>query len=256
MGKGFKDFDLDIPAGKEAGMIAVNKFGRNPDIDSAAAEDVWDLGGDWVAPTQERIHDIVSTSGNDDGSPVGTGARTVEIQGLNENWQIVKEIITLNGTTDVPTVNTYRRIFRMKVLTVGALGENVGIITATAQVDGTVTAQISATNNQTLMAIYTIPAGMTGYMKCYYGSLNQGSVSPISLVNLRLLVKPDASQSDSPFQIKHMFGLSVQGGKPGRHDFTPYFPITEKSDIKMRVTDITQNDSDVSAGFDLILVDN
>ena len=80
-----KDFALEVAIGNVSKTFKINKFGCGPDCDSGIATDVWD-GADgatstdiWVAPTQARVHDIVSTQAADDGSPVGTGMRTVRI---------------------------------------------------------------------------------------------------------------------------------------------------------------------------------
>ena len=45
----------------------------------------------------------------------GTGARTVLIEGLDENYDIQSETVTMDGTTNVVTTNTYIRLFRMTV---------------------------------------------------------------------------------------------------------------------------------------------
>ena len=82
---------LDIPSGGISGTTSVNKFGRNTDIDTAV-EDVWDGGGTWVAPTQVRTHDIVSTSTSDDGDPVGVGARTIRVYGLT-GWGAAEVLV-------------------------------------------------------------------------------------------------------------------------------------------------------------------
>lgn len=44
----------------------IHNFGRNSDVDSG--EDIWDGGGTWAAPTQERLHNITSSLSTDSGS--------------------------------------------------------------------------------------------------------------------------------------------------------------------------------------------
>lgn len=241
---------LDIARGKFSALAAVNKFGRNPDIDNAADEDIWDGGGDWVAPTAARTHDIVSTDAND--TSAGTGARTVRIYGL-QTWATAEstEDVTLNGTTNVATANSYVIIHRMQVLTVGSGGTNAGNITATAQTDATVTAQLTAGEGQTLMAVYGIPSGITAYGTGWYSSINRQQTS--GSIDCALLVKTDADQSDSLFRIGHRLGLSVSGTSYVGHAFVPPAPVVGPAIIKVRGITASANNTDVSAGFDLVL---
>lgn len=248
---------LDISDGKVDGHTGVNKFGQALDVDSGVVTDVWD-GADgttstdeWIPPTAARTHDITSTDAADDTG--GTGAITVEISGLDASWNEQSETITLNGTANVPTASTYIRIFRMQCVTWGSGKENAGILTATAQTDGTVTAAVQIGNNQTLMAIYTVPAGkklnMTQY---YFGFL--GSTPSTTTGNIRLFVSTDASVANAGFQLKHI--LPAKGGNPDyTHEFKPYFPIGEKKDIKIQMNDCNSASAVLSAGFDGILVD-
>jgi len=255
----FELIGLMIPAGMFRTYSSVNKFGRSTNVDANTPTDIWDgscisSGATelWVPPTVARVHDITSSAAADDGTLPSTGANRVEIQGLDSNWNKITETVILEGTDDVATSNSYLRIFRMKVSMVGSGGENAGDITATAQTDGTITAAIVAGNNQTLMAVYTVPAGKTAYMVQYYSSMNRRSPSSSS-VDIRVLVKPDASVSTSPFQLKHILGMFIDGASYILHSFYPFMRIGEKSDIVMRATDCTDNNTDVSAGFDLIL---
>ena len=150
---GGADFVLNVAMGNFDGMMTINKFARNIEIDSAVTADIWDGGFTlasggvsliWVAPTQARIHAVVSSSASDDGDPVGVGARTIEVFGLpNWNTKEINETIILNGQTPVNTVNSYVIIHRMFVVTNGATNVNVGIVKATAATDNTITAQIS-----------------------------------------------------------------------------------------------------------------
>jgi hypothetical protein len=57
------DFGVEVSRGI-AGYSAVNQFGKNADIDIASTpEDIWDAGDEWVAPTDARIHNLLSTRG-------------------------------------------------------------------------------------------------------------------------------------------------------------------------------------------------
>lgn len=251
------DHALDVSLGRISTESSLNKFGGAIDVDSGVATDVWD-GADgatstdvWVPPTAARLHDITSTSANDTNT-AGTGARKVEIQGLDANWDLQTETVNLNGVANVATANTYLRIFRMQVTEVGSGGSNAGIITATAQTDATVTAAIQIGNNQTLMAIYTVPAGKVLLItKYYYGFL--GNTPSTTTGNVRLLVA-DTQVVGTPFQLKHI--LPAKGGNPPtEHEFNPYFVVSEKHDIKMHMNDCDSNNSTLYAGFDGYLVD-
>lgn len=79
----------------------INKFGYNPDVD-IGTEYIWANGGLWVPPTQARVHNIVSTDANDNGTGT-TGALTLRIFGLDTNYNEINEDITLNGQTIVAT---------------------------------------------------------------------------------------------------------------------------------------------------------
>lgn len=250
-----KDLMLEIARGNISGMSFVNKFGRNADVDVASEEDVWDGGGTWVAPTTARIHDIVSTSTDDDGSPAGVGARTLRVFGLT-GWGAaeVSEDITLDGTTNVPTVNSYVIIHRMEVLTKGATDVNVGVITATAQTDGTVTAQINTSEGQTQMAIYGLPSTQKAYMTDFYASFNKSGGAAGALdVTLLINLEPDAELTN--FVVKNTQSVMTTGTSHLRHSFRPYFEIPGPAIIKIKGA-VSANDIDVSAGFDLIIVDN
>jgi len=62
---------LEIPRGNILGVTSVNKYGRSTNVDNGVDTDVWDRANAvddqdiWVAPTTERIHQIVSSSASD-----------------------------------------------------------------------------------------------------------------------------------------------------------------------------------------------
>ena len=111
---------------------------------------------------------------------------------------------------------------------------------------------ISTGNNQTLMAIYTVPAGKTAYMTSYYCDYVRDSVKDPDGVEFRLWV---ADRDNSyEFQLKHKKGIPKQVGG-FQHQFSPYFKINAKHDIMITAEPSGAN-ADVHAGFDLVLVDD
>jgi len=59
----------------------------------------------------------------------GTGARTINVMGLDANYVLQSEIVTLNGVTPVNTVNTFIRVHSASIQTAGSGGVNAGTIT-------------------------------------------------------------------------------------------------------------------------------
>ncbi len=250
--------ELDMIGGKITGLGSVNKFGRSTNVDSGVATDIWDranavdLQAICLAPSQARIHNIVSSSAFDDGDPVGVGARTIRVDGLTD-WDTpeVSEVVTLNGVNNVQTVNQYVIIHRMEVLTNGLLSINVGVITATAVTDDTVTAQINAGKGQTQMAILGVPSVQDAYMIQYYASFNKTGGST-GAVDMTLLVNQNPDSELRNFVVKHTQAPISTGDSASPHRFDPKFQIPGPAIIKIQCLGSASN-LDVSAGFDLIL---
>jgi stage V sporulation protein SpoVS len=143
----------------------VEPFGFNPDI-NGTEETVWDAGGIYAYPSAATVMKVSSSSTND--TAAGTGARTILVQGLDADYNEAEEIVTLNGQTAVNTTVSFLRVTRAYVLTAGSGGTAagdiyVGVGTVTAGVPATIYAKITLGENQTLMGIWTVPAGYTGY---------------------------------------------------------------------------------------------
>ncbi len=248
---------LEAPAGLIDGMSSVNKFGRTTNVDSGQDTDIWDgartpANRIWVAPTIAQIHDITSDDNSD--RPASDGMHTMRIFGLDSNFEQIQEDITLNGTTSVQTVNSYIRIYRAYGLTWGSQQQNDGNISIEAQTDGTITAEILEGNNQTLMAIYSVPADYTYFITKVWYSLNRNSPSNVSF-DFRLLVKNNIDVANSGYNTKLIQGGYINNNYVS-HEYNPYIKINEKSDIVVRAADCTDNNTDVSAGFDGYLVSN
>ena len=175
------DPSLEIARGRIPGVYHINKYGRNPDCGQKASatavnigRSLWDGGiacaVNWIAPTVSRIHQLKSTDVDD--TSAGAGARTVQIYGLDSNYALFNETLSMNGTSNVATAS-YTMIYRMIVRSAGATGWNEGTITVTADTDNTVTAQITIGNNQSLMTQYMVPADTKGYMINFSGTMKK-----------------------------------------------------------------------------------
>lgn len=252
------DLLLEIPRGNVACVTHINKYGRSTNVDLNTATDIWDGanaidGVDvWVAPTQARIHTIASD--NEQDTTGGTGANSVKIYYLPD-WDTPEAIETVTGNLNagIAMNNSAVIIHRIKVVPqASSTSVNAGVITATAAVDGTVTAQIGAGKGQTQMAIYGIPSGRVAYMPKYYGCAIEALAN--LCVALTLLVNPAPDVSLFTFLTKHTTGIVTRGASWLPQEFKPYYRIPGPAIIKMQGSS-SANNTDVSAGFDLILVD-
>ena len=127
---------------------------------------------------------------------------------------------TMNGTSNVATSNSYVIIHRMKVLTKGENGPNVGVITATAVTDSSVTAQINAGEGQTQMAIYGVPSTQVAYITQFYASINKAVASAAG--NIALLMNPEPDSELTKFLVKHTKGINTSGTSALPHRYKPY----------------------------------
>ena len=224
---------LDVARGSISNSKIVHKFGANFDIDQATdPESVWTAGGlyPWASLATAQTIYCISTSASD------TAVLTVE--GLDANYNEQTESVTLTGTTAVATTNTFIRVFRMTYED----GANVGTITArTVSASGTVVAQIDVGYAQTLMAVYTVPAGHTGYLVALDTTIDSNKNAQLLMYH-RLFGKP--------FRIAHVAETSGHY----RYDFHAPLRVPEKTDIDIRIDNVSGNDSRVTANFDIVLI--
>jgi hypothetical protein len=164
----------------------------------------------------------------------GTGASAVEIQGVDATYNAIQENIVLSGATPVPSTLSYLRVFRARVIHAGSAGWNVGNVTITG---AALVAQITATFNQTLMALWTVPDTFTAYIYGYYASTSTAKVTEIHLY---------VREEYGPFQIKHIITLNANHVY---HQFPFPLKIDQHSDIKIMAS-AAGGGGEVSAGFD------
>ena len=159
-------FNLQVARGQISGHSIVTVSGYNSDVDSAAYEMITPVGN-LSYPAAALQMTVSSSSAND--TSAGTGARTVLITGLDADYNVISESVTLNGQTAVTTTNSFLRINSMLVATAGTGLANAGAIyigsgTVTSGVPATVYNVIAIGFNTATSSQYTIPAGYTGYL--------------------------------------------------------------------------------------------
>ena len=240
------DFYLSVAKGDFTGYSNVSKFGINSTVGSGGFESIWEGSNAYPWPTAAATLSVVSASAND--ASGGTGARTVEIQGLDSSWNLLTETITMNGLTPVVTTGSFLRVFRARVVTAGSSETNEGTITMNHTTSGDLLAQISFNTigqGQTLMALYTIPAGKTGFII----NINFSSAKD-SEHTFRLMTR-DNTVTDAAWNAKEY--ASARGGFNNWRKFA-INKVTEKTDIDFQA--IANNASACNGGFELILIDN
>lgn len=251
---------LAVPAGNVAGQFPVNKFGESTNVDGGVVTDIWDRANAtddqdvWLAPTAARIHTIQSDNVND--TTGGTGANQVIVYFLPD-WNTVEQSETVTGNLNagIAMTNAAVIIHRMRVVPqASSTISNAGTITATAAVDGTVTAQIQPGFGQTEMAIYGIPSTQTFYMSKFYASLLRANAGT-AFIDVSLLFNPSPNVNPLIFLTKQTLGIQSTGNNPDVHPYNPYKKFEGPGILKLQATGSADN-LQVSGGFDGYLVNN
>jgi hypothetical protein len=161
-------FIEQVTLGLVPGVTQFRKFGMNSSVPSGTDE-MWSQGAVRTLPGAAAVVVTSSDSIEDDpdkgGEVPGTGAFTLRIEGLDANYLEITEDITLNGTANVNTTQSFLRVNRAYCLTAGTGEINAGNITGT--IGGNAQYFIEAGQGQTHQTHYTVPANkylvVTGY---------------------------------------------------------------------------------------------
>lgn len=242
--------NIPIASGLVDGYSAIHKFGRNPNVGNVP-ETIWMHGGIYQYLGVGSDSTVYAYSASSDDGAGNDGAQTITVQGLDNNFNLIEETITVNGAASTAS---FLRVYRAFVATAGVLTTNDGniLISTAAAGAGTVLADIGVIGGgqttglgQTQLALYTIPAGKTGYLTTW----NVGVAPMNNAVTVTLLARE--LDGGAPFRTRDI--MDIVGGYTTQNYSIPLrFPA--KTDIEVRGTGDTG--SVISSSFDIILVDN
>ena len=234
----FLDSDqFQIARGHIPTVSHLYKFGYNPALVNTE-ETIWGGSNLYTYPSSASVLALTSTSSSDAGLQV-------TVIGLDQDWIERKETITLDGTdpsvTGVNTETTFIRVYRMYNPNSTAYTGNI-----LAKISSTTHAQITAGNDQTLMAVYSVPAGKTLYLT--RGSISHGSDDKTAFITGKLLVR----NFGGVFRTQN-----IQNLNNAFLDFDWEVPlkIPAKSDIECRAVCSKNQTNAVSATFEGVLID-
>ena len=235
-----KPFYLEVAQGLISGYSFNHKFGAVPSMSSGAYGSIWDVNDTLYPWDALGAGSVVNVERND----VADNGLDVTVQGLDENYEFAEETITITGA-DQTGSQLFTRVNRAFVVDAG--GTNVSNIDIEAgAAGGTTVARITAGFGQTLMAVYTIPAGKTGYI--LHGTATGSSDTDASgSMRVRYF-------GTDTFRVGHAFELQLRGGQYD-YTFAVPIPVPEKTDIDVRAQ-MRSNNKRITVAFDILLVDN
>ena len=223
------DAGMAVVRGDVPKMTNINKFGYNGQVGNTTFETIWDGNNNYTyiatADVAQATSDAAATA--DDGA-------TVLVSGLDANYNEVEETLTVGGVAG--TVEFYR-IFRAVLQSHPTGDTNIGDITVTC--DSKSAAIIKEGYGQTLMALYTVPAGKRGYVV----QVDAGSAKDLEH-EIRLVIK----HNGGVWNTKMFF--TARGGFSAVNFKLPLY-IHAEADIEIQAR--ASATSAVSAGFEIII---
>lgn len=231
-------FELQVARGKIKGATAVHKFGAVPSLSINTTGTVWDIG-DTIYPWSAFDTPGVLVASQAD--PLDNG-KVITVIGLDANWAEISEDFTLSSAGPVTGTKTFKRVYRAFIKT----GTN-NVAEINLSRGGTTVLRIRATRGQTLMTIYTVPDGYTGYL--YKGVCTaQAGADASGFMMVRY------NSVGQAFRVGHSFEVNGNGGE---YVYNFAFPvrIPQHSDIDVRLT-TRSNNGRFTAAFDLLLIKN
>ena len=229
------DENINIARGLTVGATWIHRLSYIPSMPNGTETVLMSGGitsGRYTFPTSASTMNVVSTSTSDNNT------KSVLISGLDANYSPISETVTLNGTTPVVTTNQYLRIQRISTAGANAL---VGQVTING---ATVLANLNDGDGQSLQGVYTIPKGVTGYLRQVSGSVPKGGDAVFKLYS--------RSYGSNFSLARHIFGLNQLSYQ---YDFPYPTVLPEKTDIEMTALSSTGSASAIGT-FDILLVNN
>ncbi len=160
-------FNMAVARGEFEDVMHIHKFGHNASV-GASNDTIWPLSGTNIIFRTAEVAMTLSSNNAADAAG-GTGAQSVQIDGIDGNFNMKSEVFDTDGVNGV-AIGNWLGVHRMMCLRPGTGLVNAGIIyvgtgTITTGKPAVVDNLIAADHGQTTSAFYTIPSGWTGYLK-------------------------------------------------------------------------------------------
>jgi hypothetical protein len=251
---------LDIARSLSTGVTTVKKFGRNTAVGTSfepiAMNGIYNTVQAASATTLR-----VKAGGNANDTAAGSGARSITLVGLDQNFaEVTETIATAGASASSATSTTFTRLYRAFVASSGtyassAAGSHSAAITIENGGGGTDWTVIDATNfpkGQSEIGAYTIPSGYTGFVKLKNVTADSGKT-----IDLVYFSRAGCNETAAPYTAirAQSVVIGVDGGTIqtfGEYD-VPYGPYTGPCDIGF-MGRVTAGSSEVSVEFDIFLV--
>ena len=225
-------FELQVARGQIPGHTFVHRQGRVPQMSNNTTGTVWDVNDTlypWSAWDTAGTIAIARASASD-------ADKNVIIRGLDADYNLITEQVTLTAASGNTSINTYTRL---DFIQMNGTAVNVGAITVTK--GATTVGSIAAGVGQSLMGVYTVPAGYTAYIP--HGSMTiQNGADATGSFYYRI--------PGGRFLIGHTFEVA---SSEYNYEFSVPFRVPEKSDIDVRAS-VRTNNAQVTAAYDIILI--
>lgn len=168
------DFDSEVALGLRG--IQVRRVAGLGNVviatTGATAVDIWTGAGTYQFMSAATALEVFSTNAAD--AIAGTGARTVTVQGLDNNFNEVVQTVSLNGAA-VALPTPLRRINQALITGAGSGLVNAGQINVRDVSGGTIRAIIPAGLGITQQSQFTVPAGHTLLVKSVELEINSSA---------------------------------------------------------------------------------
>jgi len=231
---------------QQIGYELFMQFGHHPNLLAAnMPEDIWDqVGPDIYFPPAAAATRIRSTNAND--TAVGTGARAAIIDGLDAQWNFIRETAILNGTAWVNLQKQFLRINRVQIVSAGTGGVNAGIIIL--EVGGVLASGILPGYGRSQIANYSVPNNIqTAHLAAVFFSVTNSVVS--GAVEWEVRLRPAGGTA---WQTAVVAGSASNAG-PSAIPLPIWVPLRRKDDLKIRAITISADGIRATAGFQIAL---
>lgn len=241
------DFYTEVSKGLVPKHRLVHKFGHNLDVDTTTdPETVWARGGLYTFLSAPSTLTVASDNPAD--ISTGTGAHTIIVEGLDANYDEISENFNISGAVPQVGKTIFLRVNRAYVTTAGTNETNIGTITVSATVGGTILATIPRLYGQTQQTVYTVPNNHKAYLTSFSASIAKAVPSTMCVFEM-------VFRKDGVKRIKQNISIDTTGSTSFVKYFKMPLPVEEKTDIFVNAREVSQNNTGIFSNFALIIVD-